>query len=156
MTMTFEIPSGRHVKAHFDQELVELLRHDGLGLPPSSNAEEFMIQLAAYALEHQNVTIRTDTTGHFLFDLQQFGILKHVDDPWNIFVIDGISWGLRGPMAPAHWRHQLIWSHENPVVISSHASGITIHRPINTINLTKTGYQEQWLMEHLAHMRRLA
>lgn len=154
--MTFEIPGGRQVRAYFDHELLVLLQEDGLGLPSTSNPVAFMEQFARQALAQTGHQIQADSPIRFLADLQRYGFLKPVDDVWKAFVIDGISWGLHGPTAPQGWQHQLTWSHEMPLIISTHLTGAITQHPIHMINLAKPGYQEQWLMEHLNQMRRLA
>ncbi|MBF9221762.1 hypothetical protein [Hymenobacter ruricola] len=154
--MTFEIPGGRHVKANFDQELLSILQDDGLGLPPTSNTTAFMEQFAQQVLAQTGQQMQTDSVTRFLSDLQRYGFLKPIGNVWNAFVINGISWGLRGPTAPQGWQHQLTWSNELPLVISTHFGGATVQRPIRMMDLAKPGYQEQWLMEHLSQMRRIA
>lgn len=154
--MTFGIPGGRHVKANFDQELLSILQDDGLGLPLTSNPTAFMEQFAQQVMAQTSQQIQTDSVTRFLSDLQRYGFLKPVDDVWKAFVINGINWGLRGPTAPQGWQHQLTWSNELPLVISTHFQGGAIQRPIRMMDLAKPGYQEQWLMEHLSQMRRIA
>ena len=156
MKMTFATPYGHHVTAYFDQELLEVLRQDGLGSPSSASIEAFMQQTAERLHEQKNISVCTDSVRQFLFDLQRYNILKPVGDPWYAFAIDGIRWGLRGPLALAGWQHQLIWSNELPYVISTHVAGATRSTPINLSQLPNPNFQQQWLNEHVNALKRLA
>jgi hypothetical protein len=156
MKMTFALPNGREVSAYFDQELLELLRQNGLGGSSTASTAAFMQQVAQRMHAQQHITVGTESIRQFLFDLQRHGILKLVTDPWRAFVIDSIRLGLLGSVALAGWQHQFIWSSELPCIISTHAGGASWAAPIHVSQLATAGFQQQWLREHLSVLQRLA
>lgn len=155
MKMTFALPNGRELSTHSDQELLELLRQNGLGGSSTASADAFMQQVAQ-RMHTQQIMVGTESVRQFLFDLQRYGILKPVTDPWLAFVIDNIRLGLLGPVAPAGWQHRLIWSSELPCIISTHVGGAYMAVPIHLSQLATDGFQQQWLREHFSALRRLA
>ncbi|MDB5267501.1 MAG: hypothetical protein JWP58_541 [Hymenobacter sp.] len=145
--MDFYIEGDGRITAATDQELLEKLRQNGMGLAPTASVPAFMEGMAARAHEEKQVNVRTDLVRTFLFDLQVQGYLTS-QEPWRALAVDPIRQGLLGPDAPSGWQHQLVWSSELPFIVSTRGMA-GVHTALQLPRLQDPAYQQEWLKYHI-------
>ncbi len=75
MIREYELLDGGRIAASSPEEFVRLLR-EGSRFDFDCSDAEFMERFAVRYNDLHGVTVRTDTPGHFIEDLQRFGYIK--------------------------------------------------------------------------------
>ena len=149
--MEFNIGGDDYLTAASDQELVEKLHRHVMGQASTKSIAEFMEAMAARAHEEKQVNVRTDSVRHFLFDLQVQGYVTS-QDPWHALAVELIKQTLLGPNAPSGWLHQLVWSSELPIVVSTRGMA-GVHTALQLPQLQDPAYQQAWVENHIHELQ---
>lgn len=75
MVQEYELLDGGRIAASSPEEFVRLLR-EGSRFDFDCTDAEFMERFALRYNDLHGVTVKTDTPGHFIEDLQRFGYIK--------------------------------------------------------------------------------